>query len=269
MLAVPLRYGARTNGVIFVSKLGLDQFDEDDQRLLEVLAGHAAIALENASLYEAQRREAEAAKALLEFSRELVAPGRPRRGHDADRRRASARVLGSPHASVWLQRADDRRARGPRRLGRGRRADRRDHRPPAAARRGGVPRRAARRRSSSSPSSTRLFVDGPVDAVATASSPSRRSSIDGRSGAIAVATRADERVRRARAGAARRARAPGQARDHERVALREHGADVPLHGRGARERARGQRRVHVVARALDHRPGDPRRRRSSASMRRR
>ena len=35
-------------GVIVISKLGLSQFDEDDMRLLEVLAGHAAVALENA-----------------------------------------------------------------------------------------------------------------------------------------------------------------------------------------------------------------------------
>jgi diguanylate cyclase (GGDEF)-like protein len=66
ILAVPLNYGARVTGAIVVSKLGLGQFDEDDQRLLEVLAGHAAVALENARLYEAARREAETANALLE-----------------------------------------------------------------------------------------------------------------------------------------------------------------------------------------------------------
>ena len=60
-------------GVIVLSKLGLDQFDADDLRLLEVLAGHASVALVNARLYEAQRREAEGAKALLELSRELSA----------------------------------------------------------------------------------------------------------------------------------------------------------------------------------------------------
>ena len=70
---MPLNYGARVIGAIVVSKLGLDQFDEDDLRLLEVLAGHAAVALENARLYEAQRREAESAKALLEFGRDLAA----------------------------------------------------------------------------------------------------------------------------------------------------------------------------------------------------
>jgi diguanylate cyclase (GGDEF)-like protein len=72
LLAVPLRYGTRVVGVIVVSKLGLDQFDEDDVRLLEVLAGHAAVAVENARLYESARREAESATSLLEFGRELA-----------------------------------------------------------------------------------------------------------------------------------------------------------------------------------------------------
>jgi diguanylate cyclase (GGDEF)-like protein len=72
LVAVPLRYGTRVVGVIVVSQLGLDQFDEDDVRLLEVLAGHAAVAVENASLYESARREAESATALLEFGRELA-----------------------------------------------------------------------------------------------------------------------------------------------------------------------------------------------------
>src|SRR5207244_3812928 len=72
LIAVPLRYGSRVTGVIVISKLGLDQFDEDDVRLLEVLGGHASVALENARLAEAERRPAEAAQALLEFSRELA-----------------------------------------------------------------------------------------------------------------------------------------------------------------------------------------------------
>ncbi len=103
-VVVPLRYGTRVIGVIVISKLGLDQFDEDDVRLLEVLAGHAAVALENASLYEAARREAERATALLEFSRQLAAAN----GMDeiVDRIvELSARTLGSPRASVWLQHA--------------------------------------------------------------------------------------------------------------------------------------------------------------------
>jgi diguanylate cyclase (GGDEF)-like protein len=101
-VVVPLTYGTRVVGVIVISKLGLDQFDEDDVRLLEVLAGHAAVALENASLYESARREAERATALLEFSRQLASA----EGIDevADRIvELSARTLGSPRASVWFQ----------------------------------------------------------------------------------------------------------------------------------------------------------------------
>jgi diguanylate cyclase (GGDEF)-like protein len=68
LAVVALRYGVRVTGVIAISKLGLNQFDEDDVRLLEVLAGHASVALENARLYEHQRREADGAKALLAFA---------------------------------------------------------------------------------------------------------------------------------------------------------------------------------------------------------
>jgi diguanylate cyclase (GGDEF)-like protein len=102
LLAVPLCYGSRVIGVIVISKLGRDQFDEDDLRLLEVLGGHAAVALENARLYESQRREAEHFKELLEFSRELAtAEGLP----EVLSRTVelSAAILGAPRASVWLQ----------------------------------------------------------------------------------------------------------------------------------------------------------------------
>src|SRR5204863_7145053 len=108
-IAVPLRYGARVIGVIYISKLGIAQFDEDDVRLIEVLAGHASVALENARLYEAQRREAqkareiaETAESLLDFSRELVSA----QGLDEVLARivaGSAQILGATRASVWLQ----------------------------------------------------------------------------------------------------------------------------------------------------------------------
>ena len=109
---VPLRFGTRVIGVIVLSKLGLNQFDEDDVRLLEVLAGHAAVALENASLYEAARREAERATALLEFSRELALA--EEMDEVLDRIvELSARAVNAPRASVWFQDAagDDVHAR--------------------------------------------------------------------------------------------------------------------------------------------------------------
>jgi diguanylate cyclase (GGDEF)-like protein/putative nucleotidyltransferase with HDIG domain len=102
LLAVPLSYGSLVVGVIVISKLGTNQFDEDDVRLLEVLGGHAAVALENARRFESQRREAEHLKELLEFSRELAtAEGLP----EVLRRvvELSSTILETPTTSVWLQ----------------------------------------------------------------------------------------------------------------------------------------------------------------------
>jgi diguanylate cyclase (GGDEF)-like protein len=102
LVAVPLLYGSRTSGVIVISKLGLDQFDEDDVRLLEVLAGQASVALENARLYEAQRRQAENANALLAFADEI---SKAPTFHAVGNRTAEAavRLLGCKQASLWLR----------------------------------------------------------------------------------------------------------------------------------------------------------------------
>jgi diguanylate cyclase (GGDEF)-like protein len=109
MIAVPLRYGTRVIGAVVISKLGVAQFDEDDVRLLEVLGGHASVALENARLYEAERLEAKRAKtsleisnALLDFSRRLALAD----SLDEVLQRAvdlAARILDKPWSSVWLQ----------------------------------------------------------------------------------------------------------------------------------------------------------------------
>jgi HD-GYP domain-containing protein (c-di-GMP phosphodiesterase class II) len=67
-----------------------------------VLAAHASVALENARLYEAQRREAESATALLEFGRELAgAKGVAEVAHRVVL--GSARILSSPSVSLLLE----------------------------------------------------------------------------------------------------------------------------------------------------------------------
>ena len=43
-----MRLGEPVIGVIVLSSLGYGKFDEEDRRLLEVLASHAAVAFENA-----------------------------------------------------------------------------------------------------------------------------------------------------------------------------------------------------------------------------
>ncbi|HEX2044965.1 MAG TPA: diguanylate cyclase, partial [Gaiellaceae bacterium] len=109
VIAVPLKYGSRVIGVVVISKLGIGEFDEDDVRLLEVLAGHASVALENARLYEAQRLEAENAKDSLEIANALLEVSHQVATADGLEEvltrtvELAARTLGSPRASIWLQ----------------------------------------------------------------------------------------------------------------------------------------------------------------------
>jgi signal transduction histidine kinase/GAF domain-containing protein len=72
ILAVPMKVGDRVSGVIVLSNLGTDQFDEEDQRVLEILATHAGVAYENASLLQKERRAAETSSALLGLSQALT-----------------------------------------------------------------------------------------------------------------------------------------------------------------------------------------------------
>jgi diguanylate cyclase (GGDEF)-like protein len=101
LVAVPLCYGARVIGVIVMSKLGVDQFDREDVRLLEVLAGHASVALENARLYEAQRREADHLKSLLEFTGGISQATTPEEiGRETVQ--AASQMLGGKDCALWL-----------------------------------------------------------------------------------------------------------------------------------------------------------------------
>jgi K+-sensing histidine kinase KdpD len=72
LLVVPLLYGQRVIGTVALAKLGIDQFDAEDLRLLEVLASHAAVAIENARLLDAERQAARTSDELLRFSKALT-----------------------------------------------------------------------------------------------------------------------------------------------------------------------------------------------------
>jgi diguanylate cyclase (GGDEF)-like protein len=74
MLAVPLRYGDRVTGAVVLSKLGIDQFDREDMRLLEALASTAAVAFENAALFQKEREAAETSVAMLRLSQAMTRP---------------------------------------------------------------------------------------------------------------------------------------------------------------------------------------------------
>ena len=72
LIVVPMRYGSNVIGTVALAKLGVDQFDDEDVRLLEVLAAHAAVAIENARLFERERSSAQVARELLKFSQTLT-----------------------------------------------------------------------------------------------------------------------------------------------------------------------------------------------------
>ncbi len=72
MLCVPMRYDERVIGVITLSKLGLRQFDQDDLRLLTILADQAATAVESARLLSRSDRLATELRRLLDMSSALA-----------------------------------------------------------------------------------------------------------------------------------------------------------------------------------------------------
>jgi PAS domain S-box-containing protein len=72
MLLVPMLIGERVIGVIVLSSLGYAKFDVEDQRLLEVLAPHAAVAFQNATVLGQEREAARTSAALLQLSQVLT-----------------------------------------------------------------------------------------------------------------------------------------------------------------------------------------------------
>lgn len=72
MMGVPLIYIDDLVGVIVLSKLGFDQFDESDMRVLQVLSPHAAVAIVNARLLQEARQSAQISSELLNLSKALT-----------------------------------------------------------------------------------------------------------------------------------------------------------------------------------------------------
>jgi signal transduction histidine kinase len=72
LLVVPLPYGSRVIGTVALAKLGVDRFDDGDLRVLEVLASHAAVAIENARLFDRERNAARVAGELVKLSQALT-----------------------------------------------------------------------------------------------------------------------------------------------------------------------------------------------------
>jgi diguanylate cyclase (GGDEF)-like protein len=101
ILAVPMSYGERIIGAIVLTKLGEDQFDQEDRQLVEVLAYNAGVAFENARLYEEQRESAEVSGTLLQLSKAMTRAVNAEEVLD-EALRAVTSLLGCQHAVAYL-----------------------------------------------------------------------------------------------------------------------------------------------------------------------
>jgi diguanylate cyclase (GGDEF)-like protein len=126
LLGVPMLYGDQLIGVIVLSKLGIDQFDQEDIRLLEALAASAAVALENARLFELEHEAAEISGALLALSQALTV-ARDVNEVLAQATDAIPTMLASGDVSAWIREAESGSFRLIVRQGRSRRDDPRSY----------------------------------------------------------------------------------------------------------------------------------------------
>lgn len=73
-LGVPVTYKGRVIGNLYLAdKLGADEFSQEDQEALTLFASQAATAIENARLYEEERRRADEWKALFQLGGQVAA----------------------------------------------------------------------------------------------------------------------------------------------------------------------------------------------------
>jgi diguanylate cyclase (GGDEF)-like protein/excisionase family DNA binding protein len=79
MLVVPMVFEGRSVGVVALSKLGRDQFSNDDLQTMNIFAGYAAQAIANASAYERMElqstelaRQLQSQRRLLEINERLL-----------------------------------------------------------------------------------------------------------------------------------------------------------------------------------------------------
>jgi diguanylate cyclase (GGDEF)-like protein len=108
MLVVPMRYDERIVGTITLSKLGLNQFDAEDLRLLTILADQAATALESVRLLARSQDLAIELRRLLDMSSDLANSLEPRTVADLIARHVAGAMGVEQCAISYYDRPNDR-----------------------------------------------------------------------------------------------------------------------------------------------------------------
>jgi PAS domain S-box-containing protein len=101
LLAVPLMARGKVNGVVATTNKPDGPFTEDDERILAALASAAALAIENANLYGAERRRRQQIEAMRAIAGEIA------RELDLSKvlrliAEHAGRLLGTRSAAVWF-----------------------------------------------------------------------------------------------------------------------------------------------------------------------
>ena len=105
IMCVPMTFDGRVIGTIALSKLGLNRFDADDLRLLEVVSSHAAVAFENAHLFDEERQAAEIANSLLRVSQSLTRAVGPEQVL-AEVTASFAQLMDTERVTAWVREDD-------------------------------------------------------------------------------------------------------------------------------------------------------------------
>ena len=104
-LCVPLKSGGKTIGCINVESVSADAFSEHDERLLTTLANQAAVAIENARLFEETRRRASRQVALNAIIRASARTGTRLDEILNIALEQSLKALGLDMGAIWLSRS--------------------------------------------------------------------------------------------------------------------------------------------------------------------
>ncbi len=106
VVAVPMRIGDKVIGMISAQSYKPDSYDIEEQALLEMLANHAATAIENARLFQEQSRRSKIIEALADIANDIATTREVLPALDQIAQRALD-LLNANHVAIYLLQEDN------------------------------------------------------------------------------------------------------------------------------------------------------------------